>query len=233
MVPGEAGPFVQVRHGEPDIGAREMRILRHRLLEAATCLTDRREIGAFQGAPAAQPEIVGHQIVRPCAPGRLEARIFDAADQHRDDAARHLVLDVEELAHRAVVALRPELTGGVGLDQPHGDPDAPARPPAGCHRARTPCRARPRRDPAARRHRGRRRPSSARSRRARETGRARSRCPPPCRRRDGRSHRRRPPGEAQHGDRRPARQLGPAPAPLPRRAAQHRRALGQVVGLAQ
>ena len=131
VVPGEAGPFVQVRHGEPDIGARELGILRHRLLEAATRLADRREIGAFQGAPAAQPEIVGHQIVRPCALGRLEARIFDAADQHRDDAARHLVLDVEELAHRAIVALRPELTGGVGLDQPHGDPDVPARTPEG------------------------------------------------------------------------------------------------------
>ena len=99
MVPGEAGPFVQVGHGEPHVGARELGILRHRLLEAATGLANRREISAFQGAPAAQPEVVGHQIVRPCPLGRLQARVFDAADQHRDDAARHLVLDVEKLAH--------------------------------------------------------------------------------------------------------------------------------------
>ena len=45
VVPGEAGPLVQIGHREPDIGARELRVPGHGLLEAAARLGERRRSG--------------------------------------------------------------------------------------------------------------------------------------------------------------------------------------------
>ena len=63
VVPGKAGPFVQVRQREPDVGARAVRVLGDRLLKELARLADRRQVGAPQGAPTAQPEIVRLQVL--------------------------------------------------------------------------------------------------------------------------------------------------------------------------
>ena len=118
VVPGKAGPLVQVREREPDVGARAVRVPGDRLLKELARLADRRQVGAPQGAPTAQPEIVRLQVLWLAPIGRLEPRVLDAADDGADDAAHHVVLDREDGGARTVVALGPELAGAGGLEQP-------------------------------------------------------------------------------------------------------------------
>jgi hypothetical protein len=41
VVPGEAGPFVEIGHRQPDVGTRELRVLGDRRLEAAAGIRER------------------------------------------------------------------------------------------------------------------------------------------------------------------------------------------------
>src|SRR5512145_1038804 len=70
---------------------------------------------------AAIKAIVCSQCSRMLSPRPFGTCIFQPARQCSHDGACHLVLDDEEIAHIAFVALGPELTGGIGFGKPSGN----------------------------------------------------------------------------------------------------------------
>ena len=79
----------------------------------------------------AEVEIIGGEVAGWTAPGaaglgRLQGRLDDPGD-----AGRHLILQIEDVFHRAVETVGPEMRAGLRLDQLSGD----AHPAGGLQRS--------------------------------------------------------------------------------------------------
>src|SRR5207247_10145460 len=77
---------------------------------------------------AAQHMVVSVQAGRGLAASALGSARLHAAHQGSDDRLHDLVLHREEICHRTIEALAPDMIAGLGIDELRGDPDAFTHP---------------------------------------------------------------------------------------------------------
>ena len=70
---------------------------------------------------ASQHALIGREVVWRFSLRPIACRGLDASRQSGDDRGRHVVLDREDVLEPPVIALGPEVTVGVGIDQLHRD----------------------------------------------------------------------------------------------------------------
>ncbi len=81
----------------------------------------------MEGGHAAQVMVVGVEALGRLALRALDLGLLEPRRDGPDDAGRDLVLQVEDIRHSAVEAVRPEMRAGGGVDELTGDPQAVAR----------------------------------------------------------------------------------------------------------
>src|SRR5438128_2082912 len=76
---------------------------------------------------AADETLPGVEALRRLAPGPFDLRLLQLRRDRAEDAARDLVLQIENVLNRTIEAVRPEMRAGRGVDELAGD----AHPVAG------------------------------------------------------------------------------------------------------
>src|SRR5499427_7410787 len=80
-------------------------------------------------APRPEKTVVGVQLDRALLQRALQSDVLHRDAERRGNRPRHLVLQLENIAHLAVVAVAPELNAGGAVNQLHRDAHAPGRAP--------------------------------------------------------------------------------------------------------
>jgi hypothetical protein len=118
-LPRLAAPLVEVREGNPRMGARPVRVERQGAFEESPDA-----LVVLHGPPpetveAPEPAVVDLKAGHRLSPGLVKTRAVDLDRQRARDASDDLVLDREQTLGGRVEAIRPDLTPGIGFDELH------------------------------------------------------------------------------------------------------------------